>query len=59
MADDDTPTEAPFGGGGLAAVSYFSSSYWVGFLIMVSGVVVPLAYMFVQNKKAFKSVRRD
>ncbi|OQR82330.1 hypothetical protein ACHHYP_20798 [Achlya hypogyna] len=42
-----------------ATISYLSGSYWCGLLIMVIGVVLPLVYMFLQNKKAFKSVRRD
>ncbi|OWZ00431.1 hypothetical protein PHMEG_00028377 [Phytophthora megakarya] len=40
-------------------VSYASGAYVTGFLILLTGVVLPMVYMVLQNKKAFKAVRRD
>ena len=54
--DASRPAETP---PSMASVSYLSASYWCGLVIMAIGVVLPLVYMFLQNKKAFKSVRRD
>jgi len=42
-----------------AEVSYASGAYVAGFLILLGGVLLPMAYMVLQNKKAFKAVRRD
>jgi hypothetical protein len=40
-------------------ITYLSGSYVAGLAILVAGVVVPMVYMVLQNKKAFKSLRRD
>ncbi|ETI44805.1 hypothetical protein F443_10559 [Phytophthora nicotianae P1569] len=37
------------------SVSYASGAYVTGFLIMLVGVVLPMVYMVLQNKKAFKA----
>ncbi|KAF4139733.1 hypothetical protein GN958_ATG11218 [Phytophthora infestans] len=37
------------------SVSYVSGAYVTGFLIMLVGVVLPMVYMVLQNKKAFKA----
>lgn len=42
-----------------ATVSYSSSAYIIGFVILLVGVILPMVYMALQNKKAFKAVRRD
>ncbi|KDO23027.1 hypothetical protein SPRG_11874 [Saprolegnia parasitica CBS 223.65] len=57
MRSQRRPAETP--PPGAMTVSYLSASYWCGLFIMAIGVVLPLVYMFLQNKKAFKSVRRD
>ncbi|KAE8892335.1 hypothetical protein PF001_g30210 [Phytophthora fragariae] len=38
---------------------YASGAYATGFVILLVGVVLPMLYMVLQNKKAFKAVRRD
>lgn len=43
----------------MASISYLSGSYVSGLLLLVAGVLLPMVYMVLQNKKAFKSVRRD
>lgn len=43
----------------MAEISYLSGAYVGGLLILVAGVLLPMAYMVVQNRKAFKSLRRD
>ena len=40
-------------------VSYLSGAYVAGFVVLLVGVVLPMLYMVLQNKKAFKAVRRD
>lgn len=40
-------------------VSYLSGAYVGGLLILVAGVVLPMVYMVLQNRKAFKTLRRD
>ena len=42
-----------------ATVSYGSSAYVAGFVVLLVGVLLPMVYMALQNKKAFKAVRRD
>ncbi|KAG2784587.1 hypothetical protein Pcac1_g6019 [Phytophthora cactorum] len=37
------------------SVSYASGAYVTGFLILLVGVVLPMVYMVLQNKKAFKA----
>jgi hypothetical protein len=41
------------------AVSYASGAYVTGLVLLLTGVVLPMVYMVLQNKKAFKAVRRD
>ncbi|EGZ13998.1 hypothetical protein PHYSODRAFT_335679 [Phytophthora sojae] len=36
-------------------VSYASGAYATGFVILLVGVVLPMVYMVLQNKKAFKA----
>lgn len=43
----------------MADISYFSGAYVGGLLILLAGVILPMAYMVMQNRKAFKSLRRD
>lgn len=43
----------------MAEVTYVSGAYAAGFVILLVGVILPMAYMVLQNKKAFKAVRRD
>jgi hypothetical protein len=38
-------------------VSYFSLSYLIASIVMFVGVVVPLGYIVVKNKKSFKNWR--
>lgn len=40
-------------------ISYLSGSYIGGLVILCIGVVLPMVYMALQNKKAFRSIRRD
>lgn len=40
-------------------VSYLSGAYMGGLLILLVGVILPMVYMVLQNRKAFKSLRRD
>ncbi|KAF4028912.1 hypothetical protein GN244_ATG13769 [Phytophthora infestans] len=41
------------------SVSYVSGAYVTGFLIMLVGVVLPMVYMVLQNKKAFKAILQE
>jgi hypothetical protein len=43
----------------MAEISYFSGAYVSGFVILLAGVILPMVYMVLQNRKAFKSLRRD
>ncbi|KAL4178294.1 hypothetical protein KRP22_003216 [Phytophthora ramorum] len=41
------------------SVSYASGAYATGFVILLAGVVLPMLYMVLQNKKAFKAWTRE
>ncbi len=41
------------------SVKYLSWAYFLGFVVMLVGVIAPLAYMVYQNRKLFKALRRD
>ena len=40
-------------------IQYFSASYFGGLAVMIVGIVMPLTYMVLQNKKSFRAFRKE